>query len=299
MIRQLAIRSLRFFALALALTAGTQVANTTSADEAGMLWRVAGMTNSVYLVGSVHMLRESDFPLPGRIEAAYTDAEALVMELDMDDLNPLVVQGLFFTLGTLGADETLAEVMGAANWQQASTAAEALGIDLAMLNRVKPWRAAITIAQLQLAKMGFDPELGLESYFLRRAKQDDKPIAGLETAAFQLGLFDSMSKERQVQMLLKSLEDAATMEQDMAVLLNAWRAGQDDALNAIQVQAFEGFPALYATLIKQRNNNWVNVLAALLDDEQDYLVVVGALHLVGADGVPARLAELGYEVVKQ
>lgn len=269
------------------------------ADEPGMLWRVAGKTNTVYLLGSVHMLRESDFPLPGDVENAYADAEALVMELDMDDLDPLAVQRLFFELGTLPADQTLADVLGTEKWRQASASASELGIDLAMLSRVKPWWAAITIVQLQLAKLGFNPALGLEGHFTRRAASDRKPIEGLETAEFQIGLFDSMSEERQIELLAKSLEDAATLEQEMEKLLGAWRRGEIEELSRLQAESFAGFPALYAALIRRRNLKWVEELAQLLDDERDYLVVVGALHLVGDDGVPEGLAKLGYEVSRQ
>ncbi len=269
------------------------------AGDAGMLWRVSGDNNSVYLLGSVHMLRESDFPLPGKIEAAYADAETLVMELDMDDLDPLYVQRLFFTHGRLQEGQTLQSVLGPDNWARASTAASDLGLELSMLNKVEPWWAALTIVQLQLAKLGFNPQLGLEAYFARRAANDAKPITGLETAAYQVALFDNMSMESQVQMLMKSLADAATLETDISELVDAWRQGTIDKLAQLQSETFADFPALYATLIRQRNENWVAELTELLDDEQDYLVLVGALHLVGADGVPAGLAEKGFAVERQ
>ena len=171
-------------AIGLVLT-GCLAPATAQPDDAGMLWRVKGENNSVYLLGSVHMLRESDFPLPGDIESAYADAESLVMELDMDDLDPLAVQTLFFKLGTLPDETTLAELLGETRWREAGEAAARLGIDMSMLNRVKPWWAAITIVQLELAKIGFNPALGLEGYFARRAAEDGKSIEGLETAAFR------------------------------------------------------------------------------------------------------------------
>lgn len=266
------------------------------ASDAGLLWEIQGQHNRVYLLGSVHMLRESDFPLPAAIEGAYEDAEVLVMELDMDDLNPLHVQSLFFRHGTLMEGQTLADVLGPANYAEARTAALALDIDLDMLARVKPWRAALTVVQLQLARLGFDPQLGLEGHFTGRAAEDGKPIEGLESPAFQVALFDGMSMDRQVDMLLKSLADAATIEEDINRLVAAWRAGHVEQLAAMQNEAFADFPALYASLIRDRNVAWTEHLAELLQDRQDYLVLVGALHLVGADGVPAGLGRLGFEV---
>lgn len=264
--------------------------------DAGLLWQVEGKHNRVYLLGSVHMLRESDFPLPAAIEAAYQDAEVLVMELDMDDLNPLQVQGLFFKHGTLQAGETLADVLGKDNYAKAAANAAALDLDLAMLDRVKPWRAALTVVQLQLARLGFDPQLGLEGHFTRRAAQDQKPIEGLESAEFQVALFDGMSLDRQIELLLKSLDDAATIQSDIDELIDAWRAGKVDQLAAMQDEAFAEFPALYETLIRRRNAAWTDALESLLDEREDYLVLVGALHLVGNDGVPASLRSRGFEV---
>ena len=287
-----------FFVLAMLgfLLAGPAAA---SGQNAGLLWQVEGRHNTVYLLGSVHMLRPGDFPLSPAIETAYQDAEVLVMELDMDDLNPLEVQGLFFRHGTLAPDQTLAEVLGEDNYAKARADAAVLDLDLAMLDRVKPWRAALTVVQLQLARLGFDPQLGLEGHFTRRAAEDDKPIEGLESAEFQVALFDGMSLDRQVELLLKSLGDAATIERDIDQLIGAWRAGQVDRLAAMQSEAFAEFPALYDALIRRRNAAWTDVLVTLLDKQEDYLVLVGALHLVGADGVPASLRRRGFEVERR
>lgn len=265
----------------------------------GLVWKVSGEKNHLYLLGSVHMLRASDFPLADAAEAAYDDAEALVMELDMDDLDPLAVQALFFTHGRLADGETLQALLGEGLWAESAASAQAIGIDLSLLNKVKPWWAALTIAQLQLAKLGFNPEYGLESYFARRAAADDKPIDGLETAAYQVLLFDAMDMQQQTQLLIKSLDDASSLEQDMETLLAAWRAGHDEELASLQSEAFRDFPALYASLIRARNENWVEVLVSLLDDERDYLVVVGALHLVGEDSVVNGLERLGYKAARQ
>lgn len=292
-------RRWRQIASGLLLSAVLASVPAAASDESGMLWRVEGQANSVYLLGSIHMLREADFPLPDNIERAYTEAEALLMELDMDELNPLAVQRLFFTYGSLPEGSTLASILGPERWQQARRTARSLNVDISMLNSVKPWWAALTIVQLQLARLGFDPKLGLEGHFTRRAAEDGKDVGGLETAEFQIRLFDEMSEDRQVEMLLKSLDDAATLEQDMEQLLAAWRRGDTESLTELKETSFKDFPELYAALIKKRNERWVEALRDKLEKQDDYLVVVGALHLVGEDGVPAALARLGYKVVRQ
>ncbi len=284
------------------LTVLLLAASTVSGADpyTGLLWKISGEKNSVYLLGSVHMLRDSDFTLSDSIAAAYDDAEALVMELDMDDLDPLAVQSLLFTQGRLPEGKTLQQIMGPEPWALAAAAAENLGIDLAMLNQVKPWWAALTITQLRLARLGFDPAHGLEAYFARLAARDNKTIEGLETASYQVQLFDAMDNEQQIELLIKSLDDAATLDKDMSQLLSAWRAGRVDELAALQAETFEAFPALYGSLIRTRNENWSRSLARLLQNgEQDYLVVVGALHLVGQDSVVRSMERLGFEISRQ
>lgn len=121
------------------------------------LWKADGAGNTVYLLGSVHLLRREDHPLPAVIDAAYDDAETLFMELDMDDLDPLAMQATVNRLGMLDEGQSLRDVMGEDLYEEALRAAESLDIPLDMLARTEPWYAAITIEQLALTRIGFNP----------------------------------------------------------------------------------------------------------------------------------------------
>lgn len=265
-----------------------------TADDALPMWQVDGESNRVYLLGSVHLLREGDYPLPTGLDAAYADAESLVMELDMDDLNPLEVQALVAEIGSAGEGKSLADLMGA-TYGDAKDQADALGIPLELMGGFEPWLAAISIEQLMLQRLGFDPAYGIEAHFTGRAVADGKEVLGLEEPAEQLGLLDALSADAQKQLLLQTLEEAGDIETLMDSIIGAWRTGDFAFLEANMLAPMREYPELYEVIVAERNRDWVGQIEDLLDDDDDYLIVVGALHLVGEDGVPALLEAAGYE----
>jgi uncharacterized protein YbaP (TraB family) len=260
------------------------------------LWEIEGARNTVYLLGSIHLLREQDHPLPSIIEAAYNDAEVLIMEIDMDDLDPVEAQAAMLALGVLQDSTTLRDLMGNDMYSKASAAASDLDIPLAMLAKTEPWLAALTIEIMLLSKIGFDPSLGIETYMTTKAGEDHKPIEGLETLHEQLGFLDGLALEAQRQMLLSTLLEGAKMRTMMNEMINAWRHGDTNFLDELLLESFAKHEALNNVLIVNRNKRWVTQIMDRLDDTDDYLVVVGALHLVGAGGVPQRLARKGVRI---
>lgn len=277
------------------------LAKVASADAGGhllSLWKIDGVDNRIYLLGSVHLLREQDYPIPSAIYAAYQDADTLIMELDMDDLDPVATQALVTDLGMIKNGGTLEDIMGAELYAQAQTIAADVNIPLAMLAASEPWLAAITVEQLMLTRIGFNPAFGIEMHLADKAGMDNKEIIGLEEIGEQLGFLDSLSLEAQRSLLMQSLSEAMKIEPMMDGLIEAWRRGDVDALEASMLADLQGHPELYDALVIARNRNWAEQIKALLDDEEDYLVVVGALHLVGEHSLPALLEQSGNDVVQ-
>ena len=261
------------------------------------LWSIQGKTNKVYLLGSVHFLSPSE-QLPEAIDAAYRDAEALVMEIDMDDLDPAGAQQTALELGMLPADQTLEQQIGADGYARLIAQTRELGIDANVLSRFRPWFAAMTLVQLQLMKMGLDPNAGVEQRLTARAGSDGKPIQGLESLEQQLGMLAQLPAEQQREFLMYSIEDSQRMTQEIGDLLSAWRRGDSAALAALLAEGFDKYPDLYRPLTVERNRRWIGDIEALLDDRDDYLVVVGTLHLVGADSVIELLERNGHTVTQ-
>ena len=285
--------------IALRLVLLVLLAHPVNAAETGhplTMWEVAGESNSVYLLGSVHLLRAEDYPLPTGFDTAYADADVLVMEVDMDDLNPFATQAAFTTYGVLQDDRTLRDLMGVELYEQALTAAKAVDIPLDMLSKVEPWYAAMTIEIMMLDRIGFNPTLGIEMYMLSKAKGDGKRIDGFETVEEQIQFLDGMSIQAQREMLISTLTEGAKLGEMMDGLVDAWRHGDVAYLESGMLNELRKHEELNKALVTDRNERWVNRIETLLDDDEDYLIIVGALHLIGRDGVPKQLELSGYRV---
>ena len=269
------------------------------ADETGhpvTLWEVKGETNSVYLLGSIHLLRSQDYPLPTAFDVAYEDAEVLIMEVDMDDIDPFTAQAALTTYGVLHDDTTLRDLMGNDLYDEASAAAEVINIPLDMLGKTKPWYAAMTVEIMILSRIGFNPELGIEMHMMSKAAADEKPIEGFETVEEQVQFLDGMSLPAQQEMLLSTLSESAKTGEMMDDLIDAWRHGDDAFLEASLLDELAKHEELNKALVADRNSRWIVKIEGLLDDDDDYLIIVGALHLVGTGGVPNQLKRNGYDV---
>jgi uncharacterized protein YbaP (TraB family) len=193
-------------------------------------------------------------------------------------------------------DRTLSDLMGADAYQQAVTAAEAVGIPLEMLSKTEPWYAAMTIEIMMLGRIGFNPALGIEMNMLNKATSDGKPIEGFETIEEQIQFLDGMSLQAQRDMFLSTLTESAELSELMDGLIEAWHRGDVDFLQSGMLDDIEKHPELNKALVTDRNARWVDRIEDLLDDEDDYLIIVGALHLIGENGVPELLSSKGRKV---
>ena len=257
------------------------------------MWQVDGKTNTVYLLGSIHLLREQDHPLPSIIDSAYDDAEVIVMELDMDDMDPAYTQMAFNRAGVMTDGTTLRDLMGDDAYSRAADAAAVVDIPLDMLAQSEPWLAAMTVEMMLLYRIGFNPMLGVEMTMTSRAARDGKPIEGLETVDEQLAFLDDLPLNVQNEMLIQTLAEGVALDESIDALIDAWHTGDMATLEEGLLSSIEEQSELAEVLITSRNRRWAEAIAGWLDDDQDYLVIVGALHLVGDEGVPALLEKRG------
>ncbi len=260
------------------------------------MWKAEGRDNVVYLLGSVHLLRREDHPLPAVIEAAYEDAEFLYMELDMDDLNPADVQAASNRLGLIRGDESLESLVGVEKYAEASRLADEMDLPLDLLSKTEPWLAAVTLEQMVLLRIGFNPLYGIEMHMAMQASQDGKRIEGFETIEEQLAFLDGLTLAAQTELLMRTLAEGAEVEAMMDDMVRAWRHGDVGFLEATMLDEMAESRELYETIVVDRNRRWTETIVDLLDEKHDYLVVVGALHLVGDEGVPALLSARGIDI---
>ena len=262
------------------------------------LWVVQGRHNTLTLIGSVHALPAAAHELPQETWLAYERAKAVVMEVDLGDPGLGNALELTQTLGILPEGQTLEGVLGPELYASFAAHAQRLGLEPGMLARVRPWLAAVMLQQAELARLGLDASVGVDEQIAQRAAADHKPLIGLETMAEQLGLFAQLSPDEQRQYLEGALEEGDHFAAEFDALVAAWRAGDTRALERMMAEEFKDSPGLFRTLTTERNRRWMQTLTGLLGEDQDYLVVVGALHLVGRDGLVELLQRQGYTVVQ-
>jgi uncharacterized protein len=281
-----AVRSVAV-ALALFVTAETAQAKTFA-------WKATGKGGVVYLVGSVHVLSKDFYPLSPALEHAYQDADVLVEELDLGSATGMDSQMQFLSRGMLPSTTSLDKVISPATYALLGKRLAGSGIPMEPLMLLKPWMVALMLEQIEWQKAGLDPELGLDKHFYDQAKRDGKTVQGLETVEYQLSLFDDMPNGDQDRLLAETLKDIDTEQANMSKLVEAWRAGDTPTVERIVLSELKQETELYQRLLVGRNRNWLPKIDALFARKGHALVVVGAAHLVGPDGLIAMLKARGY-----
>ena len=281
-------------------------APAAKAPPVPLLWKVSDEDNSLYLLGSFHLLLPDDYPLSRDVDMAFADAEKVVFEMTPEELaSPqLGIQMAQAAMRNDGStlDEELGPELAAklAEWGRENAAQlAATGMTVEVLQRFEPWFVGMMVTITQMMGIGFDPALGLDAHMGALAQQAQKPVAGLETGAQQIAFLDGMEPAEQLQMLEQALEQAQAGSEQILDLHAAWRAGDVKAiLEGTVAEMRREFPALYQAINVARNDAWLPKLEARLreDGEDDSLVVVGAMHLLGEDGVVEKLRAKGYAV---
>jgi uncharacterized protein YbaP (TraB family) len=284
-------KALRSVAIAVAL-----LVVATAAQAKTFAWKATGKGGVVYLVGSVHLLSKDFYPLNPAIEAAYKDADLLVEEVDMAEMLAPSAQFGFLTRGMLPSATPLDKVISPATYALVVKRANDLGVPVEPFKLLKPWMVALMLVQVEWQKAGFDPELGLDKHFYDQAKADGKKTQGLETAEYQISRLDDMTLEQQEHLLSESLKDLDAEKANMARLVESWRSGDAPGVERIVLSELKQEPLLYQRLLVERNRNWMPKIEALFARPRHALVVVGAAHLVGPDGLLAMLRAKGYTV---
>jgi uncharacterized protein len=258
------------------------------------MWQLDSATNHVRILGSIHFLRPGRDTLPPAVIAAYADAEVLLMELDLDDLDPGATQELVQRLAIDPQQRTLEVLLGARDYRLAADKARLLDIDLALYQSFEPWMVAVNISQMELLKLGFDASSGVEQQLLTMATRDRKEVRGLETIGEQLAAMDELPMTAQRTFLLETLDDGADMKDEIDSMVTAWRNGDIRAMEAEFLDSVRDQPELYRRIVIERNRNWARQIAPLMRGREDYLVVVGTLHLVGPDSLIRLLEAAGH-----
>ena len=287
----------RPFAVGLALLLIATLCATASAapgSDAPFLWQVKGARTTHYLLGSIHMLPASAYPLPPAIEQAYAQTQALVLETDPAALERPETQALMIQAGL--SERGLAKEVGSSLHDRVKARAVASELPATICDRFKPWLCALSLTLLEFQRAGMDAELGLDRHFHRRALADRRAVTWLETPESQIALFADMDPGLSAQFLASTLDDLSAPEWQPAATLKMWRDNDVAGLGALIDESGAEFSETHARVLGNRNRAWIDGLLDRFAGATPQLVVVGAAHLAGKDNVIELLQARGIEV---
>lgn len=268
---------------------------TTAARDAISLWTVSAGGNTVYLLGSLHLLTQEDYPLDERFDQAYERVETVVFETDLDAFESPEVLNLTRDRVMYDDGRTLDKTLPADLYAALAEHCGRIGLSVDQFKSFKPWFVSMTLTTLHIMLMGYNPALGVDQHFYDRAKTDGKTLGALEAPEYQIGLLTSFSDLDQEALLRETLLELEQLDAIMADIHAAWASGDLEAIDLLN-QSMREFPTIYRTLFIDRNIAWVEKISSYLGHDEDVLVIVGAAHMAGIDGLIALLRIQGYEV---
>jgi uncharacterized protein YbaP (TraB family) len=260
------------------------------------LWRVEGRSNVVYLLGSVHLLKEKDYPLAPVIESAFSNSAVAVFETELEKMDQLETQQKIMARAALPAGETLTDHLSPAVYAEFSKKLEQAGLPAATFDRLRPSIAALTLVVMEFLRLGADPDLGIDRHFFKLAQESGKRVAPLESIDFQVRLITEFTREEGEALMKSTLEQIDETRKLYPEMVAAWKRGDGSALEKMLNDAMRDAPAIYRRLLTDRNERWVPQIQRMIDGGTNTIVIVGAGHLVGSEGVVELLRKKGARI---
>jgi uncharacterized protein YbaP (TraB family) len=271
------------------------VRDTLSQSPRSFLWKIQSKTSTVYVLGSLHLAKKEIYPLSQKIENAFDQSDFLVVEANVNDIKKIDIQKLMES-AFYPANDALEKHVSPETFEWVKKETEGLGIPLELLDKQKPWFLAMTLVSLESIKLGLDPNLGIDKYFLSKA-EGKKKILELESLDYQISLFSGFSEKDQELFLIYTLKDLNVMEQEVDRLIQAWVSGDAQAMESILARGVSGdkrLSGILEKLIFERNRRMVAKIEDFLRTKETYFVIVGAGHLVSNQGILKLLGGKGY-----
>jgi uncharacterized protein YbaP (TraB family) len=280
---------LLFFLCACAATDGVGESKAT-------LWKVRGDHNSVYLLGSIHVLSKQVYPLKPALERAFDDADQVVFEIDLTRFDQKSFSKEFSRTAYYPPGQSLSSKLTPETIELLNRILPSYGLSLRRVEHLRPWYLAEALSSRTLESAGFTNRLGVDLYFYRKAKAAGKPMLGLETLRDQAEIFDRFNDRQNEQYLLSTISGLPEYAEMIRRLVNAWKDGDVRLLDRLLNQDKQADPITHETLFSRRNSKWVPEIERFAHGSGNYLIIVGAGHLVGDDGVVAQLRRAGFSV---
>ncbi len=260
------------------------------------LWRVSKGDSELLIGGTIHVLSLNDYPLPIEFEKAYKQSQLIVFETDVSALMKPKIQQQLTQRVLYKKGRTLKDDLTAKTYKVLSYYLKTKGLTIDAFNRFKPPMVIMTLMMIELQRLGM-ANTGVDDYFNKKALADGKTLDELETIQVQLDVIENMGKGQEDEMILSTIAEIKELPLIIAEMKDAWRKGDSKRLEEIGVSPMKtNFPKLFRLLLVDRNNAWLPKIESFLATPEVEFIMVGALHLIGNEGVLSKLKKLGYKV---
>ena len=274
------------------------VFSCTWASAESSVWKAQKGNSVIYLGGTFHILRETDYPLPPEFDKAYKASEIVVFETDIEKLQDPATQQMLLAKAMYADGSTIDKHLSAKAYGELSAYCEANGIPLQAFSQFKPSMLMLTLTIMEFMKLGVTQQ-GVDMFFHEQANKDKKVVEGLESVDEQINYVASMADGNEDEFVTYSLKDLKTIKEQFNTFANAWRKGDTGKLDELMVTELKTQqPRLYKKLIIDRNRNWLPLIDTRKKPPRTKFVLVGVGHLVGPDGILEALKKKGYKVNK-
>jgi len=293
----------RFFTFCIALLAGfaawaqpTSSNYAPTADENSLLWEITGksLKQPSYLFGTIHIIAADDFLLTDSTLAAFHRCKDVAFEIDMDEMGNLGAMLPLLMKAFMRNGTTLRDLLSKEDYNLVKSRFSEMGLPVFMLERVKPMFLSSMVTGQGNDSSGMSETKSYEIELLQLARDADKPVHGLETAAYQMSMFDSIPYKVQAEMLVQTLKAGPSENDEMDQLVALYKAQDLVALQKM-MESESGIGEYQHLLLDQRNANWIPVMSRMMK-EIPVFFAVGAGHLGGEKGVIALLRREGYQL---
>jgi uncharacterized protein YbaP (TraB family) len=260
------------------------------------VWKITKDDASIYLGGTIHVLRAKDFPLPPEFDTAFAAATKVYFETDFARVRSPEMQQIVMEQGTFTDGSTLESTLSASAWEQVKAYASSRALPLEQVSRMKPWFLSLMMAVIEMQKLGISQE-GVDAHYFDRLAREGKTAGELESFEDQVKFITTMGAGHESEMLQQSIEDLNELPALLESMIQTWRQGDMTKLDRVMLEDMRTkHPKIYESLLVERNRNWMPRIEALFRTPEVEFVLVGAAHLAGRDGLLAQLKARGYAI---
>jgi uncharacterized protein len=264
-------------------------------DSISSVWKISKDGKSLFLGGSVHILRNEDFPLPKAFDIAFEQSSMLILEANVDEMEEEWIMQYLMTQLFLPDNQTLNSVLNPETYVILQAKCKQYGIPMDSISKLKPSIIVNMLSALEMQKLGFAQE-GVDLHYLKKAKKINRPLGFLESVEVQIDMLVNMGDGYEDDFVRYSLHDMNSTEIGLEDIVAEWRKGKASSTEISVLEMRKQWPILYKTLLSDRNSAWMPKIINYLATETPEFIIVGLAHLHGPDGLLKQLADSGCTV---